>query len=34
MAQLERPQRHADASKSPGSIQTIEQLLRGKPSSP
>ncbi|CAL5211565.1 unnamed protein product [Lathyrus oleraceus] len=34
MAQLERPQRHADASKSPGSIQTIEQLLRGEASKP
>ncbi|CAK8576093.1 unnamed protein product [Lathyrus sativus] len=28
MAQLERPQRHVDSAKSPGSIQTMEQLVR------
>ncbi|CAI8616632.1 unnamed protein product [Vicia faba] len=35
MAQLERPQRHSEAPKSPGSIQTMEQLLRaGEASKP
>ncbi|XP_058748757.1 uncharacterized protein LOC131621729 isoform X2 [Vicia villosa] len=34
MAQLERPQRHVESSKSPGSIQTMEQLLRGEASKP
>lgn len=33
MAQLERPQRYVDGTKSPASIQTMEQLLRGEAAS-
>jgi len=33
MAQLERPQRYVDGTKSPPTLQTMEQLLRGNPSS-
>jgi len=34
MAQLERPQRYVDGTKNPATIQTMEQLIRGNPSSP